>query len=199
MAEVPPVHLGLLCGQRREAQIGFGLGPGPVQGHQMTEVIGATGVATFLDHAVESTGGQGRELRQGVADERQGGVEAARAARGVEPWQAGLRQDPGDGAVMHAQLGGDGADAPAFGVVVAQDAGFEFRADGHQGLLGAWLGWDRTREVCRKSRLSQPEQDVPQKWQHAVPDLTGESAVAASRPTAEFAASRSSCAGGIEP
>ncbi|MBP6638636.1 MAG: hypothetical protein KA179_13210, partial [Sulfuritalea sp.] len=32
---------------------------------------------------------------------------------------------------MHVQLAGDGADAPVFGVVVAQDLRFNFGAEGH--------------------------------------------------------------------
>jgi hypothetical protein len=58
---------------------------------------------------------------------------------------------------------------------------------------------DGTRQLPRKPCLSQPEQRIPQKWQRAVREWALEPTAAGSRPTAEFASSRSSCAGGIEP
>ena len=87
----------------------------------MTEVIGTAGVAAFLDHDVQPPGRQGRKLRQGLADEGQIGVDAGSARRDTGAWQTRLCQYTQDSAMMDAQLGGDGADAPALGMVVAQN------------------------------------------------------------------------------
>ena len=45
--------------------------------------------------------------------------------------QAGLGQDAGHTIAMQVELRGDGADRPAFGVVVAQNLRFGFRGNGH--------------------------------------------------------------------
>ena len=45
--------------------------------------------------------------------------------------QAGLGQDAGHAVAMQVELGGDGADRPAFGVVETQDLRFGFRGNGH--------------------------------------------------------------------
>jgi hypothetical protein len=45
--------------------------------------------------------------------------------------QAGLGEHAGDAVAMHVQLGRDGADTPAFGVVITQDLRFNFGAEGH--------------------------------------------------------------------
>ncbi len=87
----------------------------------MTEVIGIAGVAAFLDPDVQPPGRQGRKLRQGLADEGQVGVDVGRPRRDTGAWQTRLRQHAPDGAMMDAQLAGDGADAPALGMVVAQN------------------------------------------------------------------------------
>lgn len=101
----------------------------------MAEVIGATGVTTFANHPVQATGGERRKFLQGLRDERQVGVDLRPALPGADPGQAGLCQDAADGAAVHVQLPGDGADPPFLDVVVAQDVRFEFRGYGHAGFL----------------------------------------------------------------
>ena len=88
-----------------------------MQGYQMAKVIGTAGIAALLDHDVQPAGGQRRKLFQGLAEKGQVGVETGGAAWHTEPRQAGLGQHTGHRAVMHAQLGGNGADAPVLGMV----------------------------------------------------------------------------------
>jgi hypothetical protein len=45
--------------------------------------------------------------------------------------QAGPGQDALHRGAMDAQLGGDGADAPVFHMMVTEDAGLQFVRDGH--------------------------------------------------------------------
>ena len=62
MAEVSPVHLHLFTRQGAQAQECFALGTGSMAGDEMPEVIRASGVATILDHDVESRGAQAGKL-----------------------------------------------------------------------------------------------------------------------------------------
>jgi hypothetical protein len=43
--------------------------------------------------------------------------------------------------MMDTQLGGDGADAPALGMVVAQNLRFRFRGNGQLGFLFDQVRW----------------------------------------------------------
>lgn len=46
---------------------------------EVAEMVGAAGVAAFLDHAVEAAGGEAGEFLQGLTDEREVRVDARRA------------------------------------------------------------------------------------------------------------------------
>jgi hypothetical protein len=71
MAEVAPVHLGLLADEAAQPQIGLGRLPRAMAGHQVAEVIGPTAVAALAHHGVETAGGECRELLKRRQDERQ--------------------------------------------------------------------------------------------------------------------------------
>jgi len=101
----------------------------------MAKVIGMAGVAAFLDHDGQPAGSQRRKLRQGRVDQGQVGVDAGRPRRDADAWQTRLRQDTPDGAMMDAQLSGDGADAPALGMLVAQNLRFRISGDAQLGFL----------------------------------------------------------------
>ncbi|MEF8734387.1 MAG: hypothetical protein V5B40_21495 [Candidatus Accumulibacter meliphilus] len=58
-----------------------------------------------------------------------GGSESV--ANGPKCRQAGLGEYTGDAVAMHVQLGRDGADTPAFGVVITQDLRFNLGAESH--------------------------------------------------------------------
>src|SRR3972149_501 len=115
---------------------------GPVVAHDVAEVVGAAGVAAFLDHVEDTTGGKGREFLQGLADEGEVGVDARGAQRQADAWQAGLTQNSFDAAMMQVQLPGNGADGPFLDVVVAQDLGFDFSAQGHGAVLSGRIEGD---------------------------------------------------------
>lgn len=79
-------------------------------------------------------------------------------------WSAGLCDDARDGAVMPLQLVGHGADAPVFGMVVAQNLRFQFRGKGQGGApLRSGGTTDGTRRLCRKPCRTSAEQRQPQK------------------------------------
>ena len=100
-------------------------------GDQMAEVIGATAIAAFVSHDIQPAGGQRREALQGLADERQIGVDLRRARRRPDARQPGLRQHPSHHAVMDVQLTRDGANRPFLGVVEAQDLCLDVRRCHH--------------------------------------------------------------------
>ena len=131
VTEVTPVDLHLFTGQGAQTQIRFRLRARPVMGDQVAKVIRASGVASILDHVVQAAGAQARELRQGLQDKRQVGIDCTGPANGAQVRQAGLCQDTGNAIAMHLQLGGNGANGPAFGVMVAQDLRFSFGGKGH--------------------------------------------------------------------
>ena len=56
LAEVAPVHLGLLARQGPQPQVRLGRGRRPVVRHQVAEVIGAARVASLAHHGVEAAG-----------------------------------------------------------------------------------------------------------------------------------------------
>jgi hypothetical protein len=63
--------------------------------------------------------GERRELAQRLDHERQVGLDLRAPRRRTGSGQASLGQHPHDGAVVHVQLAGDGADAPLLDMVVA--------------------------------------------------------------------------------
>ena len=70
-----PVHLRLLARQAAQPQIGLGRTARPVQGDEVAEVIGTAAIAACVHHGEQAAGGQGRELLQRLADQRQVGVD----------------------------------------------------------------------------------------------------------------------------
>ena len=90
---------------------------------EVAKVIGTPEVTAFLDHGIETAGGQRGEFLQGLTDEGQVEIDVRRTRR-ADARQTGLAQDALDAAMMNVQLPGYGADAPFLDVVVAQDMGF---------------------------------------------------------------------------
>ncbi len=131
MAEVTPVHLRLLAGQRAQAQVGLGRWAWTVASHEVAEVVGPAGVASAAHHGVQAAGGERGELGQRVADEGQVGVDLAGPQRRIGAHHAGLGEHALHRVAVQVQLAGDGADAPAFGLVQAQDLRAQFRGYGH--------------------------------------------------------------------
>ena len=96
----------------------------------MAEVVGPTGVAALAHHGVQPAGGQRGELGQRVADEGQIGIDLAGPQRGIGAHHAGLGDHALHRVAVQVQLAGDGADAPAFGLIQAQDLRAQFRGYG---------------------------------------------------------------------
>ena len=116
------------------AQIGLGLRARAVVRDQVAEVILSAAVTALVHHGIETAGGERRILLQGLAHERQVGIDQRRAMRPRGLRQTGLRQHPVDGGVVHAELPGNGADLPLLDVEVTQDLRFKFRGD-RQGVV----------------------------------------------------------------
>src|SRR5450755_551725 len=135
VTKMGPVTLGLLPGQRAQAQIGLRFRTWPMAGDDGAETTWPSAIAAFPRHRVQAAGGQRRELGQHLADERQIGVDLQWPLRRPDAWQAGLGQYPGDGFGVHAQLPGDRSDAPLFDVVIAQDLRLKIRRNSHDRVL----------------------------------------------------------------
>ena len=143
-----PVDLHLFARQGAEAQVGFRLWSRPVAGNQMPKVIGAPRVAARLDHLVDPRCAQTRELKKRVLDKWKVGINGRRTADGSQCRQASLAQHARNAVAMHMQLGGDGANRPVFGVVVAQDLRFNFRGEGHAGVISCrFVGDDESDDA----------------------------------------------------
>jgi len=132
--------LPLLTRQSGQAQVGFGRRSRAMERDQVAEVIRAACIATLAHHRVQAAGGEGRILRQGLADERQVSIDLRGSLHRPAPGQSGLRQNPAHRTAVHVQLAGDGADAPFLDVVVAQNPRFDIRGYGHLGLLCGGCG-----------------------------------------------------------
>lgn len=131
VTEVSPVDLHLFARQGAQTQVGFRARAGSVTGDQVAEVIRTSGVTARLDHVVQARGAQARKLHQGLQDERQVRIDRRGTADRSQGRQSRLGEDTGDTVTMHVQLRGDGADAPAFGVVIALDLRFNLGGEGH--------------------------------------------------------------------
>src|SRR5271157_319149 len=121
LAEVGPVGLSLLSGERAQTQKRF-----PVRraqfGHDAAELGDTAGVAARADHLEEASGAQTRILLQGLAQEvevrvGEAGAEARMRAEAIRLQRAA------HGVRMEAEFGHDGADFPMLGVKEMTDAG----------------------------------------------------------------------------
>jgi hypothetical protein len=145
----PPVDLGLLAGQRPDPQVRLGRRSGTIARHDRPAVVGPARVAAAPDHLEEPAGAQARVLLERLLDEGHVGVGHRRPHRhapGVEPR---LREHAPDGAVVQAELCGDGADTPLLGMVEAQDRRLSVAAD--HDVTFRWR-WAWTRGSCRSTR-----------------------------------------------
>jgi hypothetical protein len=77
VAEVAPVHLRLLTGQRAQAQVGLGWRPRAQLGDEVPEVRVAAHVAALADHGVQPRSGERGELGQRREDEGPVRIDAA--------------------------------------------------------------------------------------------------------------------------
>ena len=120
LAEVRPIDLGLLAGQRAQPQERLRRRPRPMARDDGAEVVGAARVAARLDHHVQAAGAEARVLGERLDDEGNEGI-GDRSARLHRGDRAGLREHAPHGAVVMAELGADGANGPLLGVEEAED------------------------------------------------------------------------------
>src|SRR5690606_256440 len=105
--------LGLLTGQGLQAQVRLSRWPGADTSDDGSEVVGAAGIASGLDHLEESAGSQSEMLGQGFPDEGQVRVcQGGPVSSAAEILALGFQHQPDDG-MVDAQFTGNGADAPA--------------------------------------------------------------------------------------
>ena len=135
VAEMPPIDLRLIAGQRAQAKIGLGRLARAQAGDDVAEVAGAAAVAALLRHAVQTAGGQRRELSQRIAKERQIGIDLRASLRRPRTRHARLPEHPLDRLMVKAQLLGDRPDAPLLNVMKAQDLRFKLSRNRHAEAL----------------------------------------------------------------
>jgi hypothetical protein len=121
LAEVRPVHLGLLAGQRVQPLKRLGGLLRTQTTNDPAQVVGTTRVAPLLDHREDPTGGQLRVLPQLLDDEGHGRVHHRRPRGDHLGVDARLSKHALNRGVMEAELRGDGANRPLFAVVEAHD------------------------------------------------------------------------------
>ncbi len=86
MSEARPIDLGLLAGQRAQAQIGLGHRLWSQRGDQVAEVIAAADITARHRHRMQARRGQRRALGQRLRDERPKRIDAHR-----RQWRGGCR------------------------------------------------------------------------------------------------------------
>ncbi len=131
VSELSPVRLDLFAGQRPQAQIRLSCWPRPMQRDDIAEVVVTAGIASLPHHGEQPTGGQRRELGQGVSHERHEGVRHRSPGMMQDARQARLDEHPRHGGVMPPQLLGDSADRPFLDMVKAQDPSLQIRRYRH--------------------------------------------------------------------
>jgi hypothetical protein len=142
MAEVAPVDLRLLARQSAQPQERLGRRARAHAGDEVAEVVRVAAVAALADHREQPRGGQRRVAVQRLQDERPVRVDAAGSQRRSRRRRlAGVREHAPHGTVVDVQLAGDGAHAPALGLVQAQDRGAQVGGD-DQDKLPSRMGDD---------------------------------------------------------
>ena len=123
LAEGAPVDLGGLAGEGDDPTVDGPAGLGPQALDDASELVDRPGIAALADHLVDTGGAEAGVLGEGVADERQVGVEGAGS---IHAGAAGSRLALDGGAdrlTVEAEFGRDGPELPVFAVVQAPDLG----------------------------------------------------------------------------
>src|SRR5207245_7451783 len=103
-AEVAPGDLGLLPGERVEAQEGLGAGGGPDGADVAAHLDRRPGVAAVAHHGPEARGAQARVLLERRGDEHLEGIERAGPDLRPRPDEALTLDGAANGVVMHTEL-----------------------------------------------------------------------------------------------
>ena len=122
----------------------------------MAKVRASARVAALLHHGVQAAGTQAGVLGQGLLNEGQVGIDLARSGHQGQARHAGPIERAQYGIAVYLELARDGAHAPAFVLVQAQDLGAKLDGDGHG-----------SGPLCQRSKFKRSAADtlVPQKWQ----------------------------------
>src|SRR6266545_2693300 len=131
-AEVSPVDLGLLAGQRLQTQVGRGPRGGTDGPHVAADLDGRPGKAPLAQHGVQAGGAQAGVRLQGGGEERLVGIERTGAYLGPRPHEPVALDRVVHGVVVDAERGRDGADAPVLGIEEPADLGALLRRDHRQ-------------------------------------------------------------------
>ena len=153
LAEVGPVRLSLITGERAQPQVGFCRGPRTQPRHQGTEVIGAARVAAFAHHGVEPRGAKCGVLGQRLDDECPVRLDHRGPCDLVRHRHAGLGQHAAHSGVMHPKLGSNGSDRPVLGVMQTHNLGFQRTRDHRP--------WPRSRSPAQRTEPREARQHTP--------------------------------------
>ena len=156
MAEVGPVDLRLLAGQRAQAQVGLGGRARAHVGHEVAQVRGAADVAALGQHAQQPRRGQRGEPSERLQDERPVRVDAARAQWPRVSRGAVAGDDAPHDIAVDMQLARDRAHAPLLDRMQAQDLRNQVRGCGHGATRWAasWPAWRGAGSLGGASRVA---------------------------------------------
>ena len=138
VAEVRPVDLRLLAGQRAQAQERFGRAARAHRGHQVAHVAGAAVVAALADHGMQPAGRQRGVLAQRLDHEGAVRIDAGRSQHALDQLKPMLGEHAAHGVAVHVQLARDGAHAPMLGDVQTRNVSGQVRGYGHGAPPGRW-------------------------------------------------------------
>src|ERR1700722_7202325 len=127
MPKVSPVDLRLLAGKRLELQERFAAVRAQA-GNSTPQLHDAAAVTTVANHLVEARGAQTRMLIERVANELDVGIDDGYSQR-LGAFEAFALNRVANGVRVNAQITGDRADFPVFGVKVAANLRADFRTN----------------------------------------------------------------------
>ena len=116
------VNIGL-ADQRDDPTVDGPAGLGPKALDDASELVDRTGIAALADHLVDAGGAEAGVLGQGVADERQIGVEGAGSIHAGAAGSRLVLDGGADRLTVEAELSCDGPYLPVLAVVQAPDLG----------------------------------------------------------------------------
>ena len=159
LAEGAPVHLTLLAHQGDDAAVDGAGGLGPQAPHEAADLDDRARVAALVDHLVDAGGAQPGVLGQGVANERQVGVEGGRPTHAAPDASRRVLDRGADRFTVEAELSGDGPELPVLAVVQAPDLG-ALRGRDHRSSFPARreapASGSATGSIGRRPRIAWP-------------------------------------------
>ena len=136
-------------------------GLGPQAPHEASDLDDRARVAALVDHLVDACGAQPGVLGQGVADERQVGVEGGGPTHAAPDTSRLVLDGGADRLTVEAELGRDGPELPVLAVIQAPDLG-ALRGRDHRSSFPARreapASGSATGSTGRRPRIARPRE-----------------------------------------